>query len=130
MTLRDYLDEVRFGAVGHLCIAISGEDDYLENFEEGKYWELPAGNWEKGSKSTTKPLIPEGVLCAHVMQIECAPNVPKMYAKLGNIGSENYNYTVIVVAEPYDFDAEEYWTKEKNCGMKLRKQFPMWNIVC
>lgn len=113
MTLHDYLDNVRFGAVGHLCIAISGEDDYLENFEEGKYWELPAGNWEKGSESTTKPLIPEEVLCARVMQIECAPNVPKMYAKLGNMGSENYHHTVIVVAEPYDFDADAYWTAEK-----------------
>lgn len=113
MTLRDFLDEAKFGAAGHLCIAICGEDDYLDNFEQGMYWELPAGNWENGSESTTKPLMPEEILFARVIEVECAPDVPKMYEKVGRFGSENYHHTVIVVAEPYDFDAEAYWTEDK-----------------
>lgn len=112
MILRDFLDEVKFGAVGRLCIAICGEECYLDNFEQGMYWKLPAGNWDKGSESTTNPLIPEEVLFARVIDVECTPNIPNIYEKLGNLSGNNHQYTVIVVANPYDFNADEYWTEE------------------
>ena len=112
MILRDFLDEVKFGAVGKLCIAICGEEWFLDNFEQGMYWELPAGNWDKGSESTTNPLIPEEVLFARVIDVECKQNIPQIYEKLGNLSGDNHQYTVIVVAKPYDFNADEYWTEE------------------
>ena len=54
MNLREFLDKVRFGNTARLCVAIKGDNDFLDNYEEGKYWELPAGNWDKGSESRAK----------------------------------------------------------------------------
>ena len=62
MKLREFLDEVRFGNTARLCVAIKGDYDFLDNYEEGKYWELPAGNWEDGSNSEACPAIPEEIM--------------------------------------------------------------------
>ena len=62
MTLRNFLDEVRYGNTARLCVAIKGDYDFLDNYEEGKYWELPAGNWENGSKSEACPAIPKEIM--------------------------------------------------------------------
>ena len=31
MTLREFLDEVTFGNAARLCVAVKGEDDFLDN---------------------------------------------------------------------------------------------------
>lgn len=112
MTLYEFLDDVRCGNVGRLCVAICGEDDYLDNFREGMYWELDEGNWHAGSASPATPDLPDEILEAEVTQVECHPNVSAIYAHLDDLNYDNWHYTVVLVEEPEDFDAEEYWTEE------------------
>ena len=112
MTLCKFLDDVRCGNVGRLCVAICGEDDYLDNFREGKYWELEEGNWHAGSASPATPDLPEEILDAEVMQIECDPNVTEIFANLDDLHHNNWHFTIVLVEEPDDFDAEEYWTED------------------
>ena len=112
MTLRDFLDEVRFGT-GTLCVAICGEEEYLDNFESGMYWMLEAGNWHEGSESSACPEIPEELMEAEVTQVETAPNISQLFRNQGNDMYNSYNYTVVLVEEPCDFDAEEYWSGKK-----------------
>lgn len=112
MTLYEFLDDVRCGNVGRLCVAICGEDDYLDNFQTGMYWELDEGNWHAGSASPATPDIPDEILEAEVTQVECHPNVPDIYAHLNDLNYNNWHYTIVLVEEPEDFDAEEYWTEE------------------
>lgn len=112
MTLREVLDEVRFGNVGRLCIAVCGKNDFLKHFKKGQYWELECGNWHDGSCSQTTPEMPEEFLDAEVTQIECATNVADIYFNLGKLRNDNWNYTVVLVEEPDGYDAKKYWTKE------------------
>lgn len=112
MTLYEFLDDVRCGNVGRLCVAICGEDDYLDNFQKGMYWALDEGNWHAGSASPATPDLPDEILEAEVTQLECHPNLPEIYAHLDNLNCDNWHYTVVLVEEPEDFDAEEYWTEE------------------
>lgn len=112
MTLREFLDQVRFGAVGSLCIAICGEEEYLDNFEDGQYWELECGNWHDGSKSPTTPELPEELMDARVTQVECRSNPQHFYANIDRLGNDNHHYTVIMIEAPYGFDAEKYWTED------------------
>ena len=72
MKLREVLDEVRFGNTAQLCVAIMGDYDFLDNYEEGKYWRLPAGNWEDGSESKACPAIPEEIMESEVRLLACA----------------------------------------------------------
>lgn len=112
MTLYEFLDDVRCGNVGRLCVAICGEDDYLDNFREGMYWELDEGNWERGSLSPATPDLPEEIMEAEVTQVECHPNVTELYAYLNNLNYVNRHFTVVLVEEPEGFNADEYWTEE------------------
>ena len=109
MTLREFLDEVRFGAAGTLCVAICGEEEYLDNFEAGMYWHLSAGNWHEGSESPAKPEIPEEIMEAEVTQVETAPDVARLFYNLSYSMCNSYHFTVVLVEEPADFDSEEYW---------------------
>lgn len=120
MTLREFLDEVRFGAVGTLCVAICGEEEYLDNFEAGMYWKLEAGNWHEGSESPARPEIPEEIMEAEVTQVETAPDVSQLFRNLSYDMYNSYHYTVVLVEEPSDFDAEEYWS-DKNWGRPITK---------
>ena len=117
MTLYEFLDDVRCGNVGRLCVAICREvdflGDYLENFRKGQYWELKESNWHAGSASPATPDLPEEILEAEVTQVECAPNIPEIYAHIDGLTHNNWNYTIVLVEEPEDFNAEEYWTEDK-----------------
>ena len=113
MTLREFLDEVRCGNVGHMCVAICGEDYFFDNFQEGMYWKFDDSNWHAGSASPSTPDLPEEILEAEVTQVECQPNASEMYANLDDLNHNNWNFTIVLVEEPEDFDAEEYWS-EKN----------------
>lgn len=112
MTLREFLDEVRCGNVGRMCVAICGEDYFFDNFQEGMYWEFEDSNWHAGSASSSTPDLPEEILEAEVTQVECQPNVPEIFANLERLNHNNWNFTIVLVEEPEDFDAEEYWTEE------------------
>ena len=112
MKLREFLDEVRFGNTARLCVAIKGDYDFLDNYEEGKYWELPAGNWEDGSESEACPAIPEEIMEAEVDEIDASPNLQTVYRKLGSLHGNSLDTTVIMV-KAWDFDAEAYWTEDK-----------------
>ena len=85
MTLCEFLDEVRCGNVGRLCIAVCGEEEYLDNFKEGMYWELESGNWHEGSSSPTTPEIPEEFMDAEVTQIECESDLVGIFFNLGKL---------------------------------------------
>lgn len=111
MKLREFLDEVRFGNTARLCVAIKGDYDFLDNYEEGKYWELPAGNWEDGSESEACPAIPEEILEAEVDEIDASPNLRTVYGKLGEHYGTSLDTTVIMV-NAWDFDADSYWTED------------------
>lgn len=124
MTLCEVLDEVRFGNVGRLCIAVCGEDDFLEHFKKGQYWELECGNWHEGSSSPTTPEIPEEFMDAEVTQIECETNVAGIYFNLGKLRYDNWNYTVILVEKPEDYDAEKYWSKDIHWDPITRIEWP------
>lgn len=113
MILRDFLDEVRFGAAGTLCVAIRGEEEYLDNFEAGMYWRLDAGNWHAGSESPASPEIPEDIMDAEVTQVESAPDVFGLFYNLSYSMCNSYDYTVVLVQKPADFDSEEYWSGKK-----------------
>lgn len=123
MTLREFLDNVRFGAAGTLCVAICGEEEYLDNFEAGMYWKLEAGNWHEGSESPANPEIPEEIMEAEVTQVETAPDISQMFANLSWNISNSYHFTVVLVEEPSDFDAEKYWS-DKNWGRPVTRA--MW----
>jgi len=112
MKLREFLDEVRFGNTARLCVAIKGDYDFLDNYEEGKYWELPAGNWEDGSESEACPAIPDEIMDAEVDEIDASPNLQTVYRKLGSLHGNSLDTTVIMV-KAWDFDAETYWTEDK-----------------
>ena len=112
MKLREFLDEVRFGNAARLCVAIKGDCDFLDNYEEGKYWELPAGNWEDGSNSEACPAIPDEIMEAEVDEIDASPNLQTVYRKLGSLHGSSLDTTVIMV-KAWDFDAESYWTEDK-----------------
>ena len=112
MTLREFLDEVRCGNVGRMCVAICGEDYFFDNFQEGMYWVFEDSNWHAGSASSSTPDLPEEILEAEVTQVECQPNVPEIFANLEGLNHNNWNFTIVLVEEPEDFDAEEYWTEE------------------
>ena len=111
MKLREFLDEVRFGNTARLCVAIKGDYDFLDNYEEGKYWELPAGNWEDGSESEACPAIPEEIMEAEVDEIDASPNLRTVYGKLGEHFGTSLDTTVIMV-NAWDFDADSYWTED------------------
>lgn len=111
MKLREFLDEVRFGNTARLCVAIKGDYDFLDNYEEGKYWELPAGNWEDGSESEACPAIPEEILEAEVDEIDASPNLRTVYGKLGEHYGTSLDTTVIMV-NAWGFDADSYWTED------------------
>ena len=111
MKLREFLDEVRFGNTARLCVAIKGDYDFLDNYEEGKYWELPAGNWEDGSNSEACPAIPEEIMEAEVDEIDASPNLQTVYRKLGSLYGNSLDTTVIMV-NAWNFDADSYWTED------------------
>ena len=111
MTLREFLDEVTFGNAARLCVAVKGEDDFLDNYEEGKYWELPAGNWEDGSESEACPAIPEEIMEAEVDEIDASPNLRTVYGKLGEHYGTSLDTTVIMV-KAWNFDADNYWNED------------------
>lgn len=111
MKLREFLDEVRFGNTARLCVAIKGDYDFLDNYEEGKYWELPAGNWEDGSESEACPAIPEEIMEAEVDEIDASPNLRTVYGKLGEHYGTSLDTTVIMV-NAWGFDADGYWTED------------------
>lgn len=111
MKLREFLDEVRFGNTARLCVAIKGDNDFLDNYEEGKYWELPAGNWEDGSASEACPTIPEEIMEAEVDEIDASPNLRTVYGKLGSLNGNSLDTTVIMV-KAWNFDADSYWTED------------------
>lgn len=111
MKLREFLDEVRFGNTARLCVAIKGDYDFLDNYEEGKYWELPAGNWEDGSESEACPAIPEEIMEAEVDEIDASPNLRTVYGKLGEHYGTSLDTTVIMV-NAWGFDADSYWTED------------------
>ena len=112
MTLREFLDEVTFGNVARLCVAVRGEDDFLDNYEEGKYWELPAGNWENGSNSKACPVIPEEIMDAEVDEVNASPNLRYVYKNLGELYGHSLDTTVILV-DAWDFDADNYWEEKE-----------------
>ena len=112
MTLREFLDEVTFGNAARLCVAVKGEDDFLDNYEEGKYWELPAGNWENGSNSKACPVIPEKIMEAEVAEVDASPNLRYVYKHLGELYGHSLDTTVILV-DAWDFDAESYWEEKE-----------------
>ena len=111
MKLREFLDEVRFGNTARLCVAIKGDYDLLDNYEEGKYWELPAGNWEDGSNSEACPVIPEEIMEAEVDEIDASPNLRTVYGKLGEHYGTSLDTTVIMV-KAWNFDADNYWNED------------------
>ena len=111
MKLREFLDEVRFGNAARLCVAIKGDYDILDNYEEGKYWELPAGNWEDGSASEACPAIPEEIMEAEVDEIDASPNLRTVYGKLGEHYGTSLDTTVIMV-KAWNFDADNYWNED------------------
>lgn len=111
MTLRNFLDEVRYGNTARLCVAIKGDYDFLDNYEEGKYWELPAGNWENGSKSEACPAIPKEIMDAEVDEIDASPNLRTVYGKLGEHYGTSLDTTVIMV-NAWNFDADNYWNED------------------
>ena len=111
MTLREFLDEVTFGNAARLCVAVKGEDDFLDNYEEGKYWELPAGNWENGSNSKACPVIPEKIMEAEVAEVDASPNLRYVYKHLGELYGHSLDTTVILV-DAWDYDAESYWEEK------------------
>ena len=112
MTLREFLDEVTFGNAARLCVAVKGEDDFLDNYEEGKYWELPAGNWENGSNSKACPVIPEKIMEAEVAEVDASPNLRYVYKHLGELYGHSLDTTVILV-DAWDLDAESYWEENE-----------------
>lgn len=112
MTLREFLDEVTFSNAARLCVAVKGEDDFLDNYEEGKYWELPAGNWENGSNSKACPVIPEVIMDAEVDEVSASPNLRFVYENLGELCGHSLDTTVILV-DAWNFDAESYWENNK-----------------
>lgn len=112
MTLREFLDNVRFGNVSRLCIATPGKDDFLQNYDEGRYWELPSGNWADGSNSTIEPEFPDEMMSAEVIEIDASPNLRDIYANLGRLGSNSRDTTVILVRAPRVFDEDAYWEEE------------------
>lgn len=111
MKLREFLDEVRFGNTARLCVAIKGDNDFLDNYEEGKYWELPAGNWEDGSNSEACPVIPKEIMEAEVDEIDASPNLKTVYGELGGLCCKSLDTTVIMV-DAGNFDADSYWTED------------------
>ena len=106
------MDEVTFGNVARRCGAVRGEDDFLDNYEEGKYWELPAGNWENGSNSKACPVIPEEIMDAEVDEVNASPNLRYVYKNLGELYGHSLDTTVILV-DAWDFDADNYWEENK-----------------
>ena len=119
MTLREFLDEVTFGNAARLCVAVKGEDDFLDNYEEGKYWELPAGNWENGSNSKACPVIPEKIMEAEVAEVDASPNLRYVYKHLGELYGHSLDTTVILV-DAWDFDAESYWEENELIPIPVR----------
>lgn len=111
MKLREFLDEVRFGNTARLCVAIKGDYDFLDNYEEGKYWELPAGNWEDGSESEACPAIPEEIMESEVIEIDASPNLRTVYGKLGEHYGSSLDTTVIMVRN-WNFDSDSYWNED------------------
>ena len=111
MKLREFLDEVRFGNTARLCVAIKGDYDFLDNYEEGKYWELPAGNWEDGSESEACPAIPEEIMEAEVDEIDASPHLRTVYGKLGEHYGTSLDTTVIMV-KAWNFDSDSYWNED------------------
>ena len=109
MILRDFLDEVRFGNVSRLCVAIIGEDGFLDNYEAGRYWELTCGNWADGSRSEAEPEIPAEIMNAQVAEVDASPNLRGIYAELGRLGTKSRDTTVILVRKPAAFNANKYW---------------------
>ena len=111
MKLREFLDEVRFGNTARLCVAIKGDYDFLDIYEEGKYWELPAGNCENGSESEACPAIPDEIMDAEVDEIDASPNLRTVYGKLGEHYGTSLDTTVIMV-KAWNFDADNYWNED------------------
>ena len=111
MKLREFLDEVRFGNTARLCVAIKGDYDFLDNYEEGKYWELQAGNWEDGSESEACPAIPEEIMESEVIEIAASPNLRTVYGKLGEHYGSSLDTTVIMVRN-WNFDSDSYWNED------------------
>lgn len=117
MILRDLLDEVRFGNTSHLCVAIHGDDNFLANYDAGKYWELTCGNWHEGSSSEAAPTIPEVIMNSEVLEVDASPNLRDIYFNLGKLYGKSSDTTVILVEAPDEsvFDAEAYWSEnDKN----------------
>ena len=112
MTLREFFNEVNFGNAARLCVAVKGEDGFLDNYEEGKYWELPAGNWENGSNSKACPVIPDEIMEAEVAEVDATPNLRYVYKHLGELYGHSLDTTVILV-DAWDFDAESYWEENE-----------------
>ena len=111
MKLREVLDEVRFGNTAQLCVAIMGDYDFLDNYEEGKYWKLPAGNWEDGSESEACRAIPEEIMESEVIEIDASPNLRTVYGKLGEHYGSSLDTTVIMVRN-WNFDSDSYWNED------------------
>lgn len=126
MTLREFLDQVRFGNVSRLCIATAGKEDFLQNYEEGRYWELPSGNWADGSNSTIEPELPEEMMRAEVIEIDASPNLRDIYANLGRLGSQSRDTTVILVRAPGVFDEDAYWAEEETWEPTVSMDMHEW----
>lgn len=126
MTLREFLDQVRFGNVSRLCIATVGKEDFLQNYEEGRYWDLPSGNWANGSRSEIQPEIPDDMMCAEVVEIDASPNLRDIYANLGRLGSQSRDTTVILVRAPRTFDEDAYWDDENTWEPTVSMDMHEW----
>ena len=100
-----------FGNTAQLCVAIMGDYDFLDNYEEGKYWKLPAGNWEDGSESEACPAIPEEIMESEVIEIDASPNLRTVYGKLGEHYGSSLDTTVIMVRN-WNFDSDSYWNED------------------
>ena len=150
MTLYEFLDEVRFGNVSRLCVAIHGGDNFLANYEAGKYWELEYGNWHEGSRSPARPEIPDEIMDAEVLEVDASPNLRSIYFHLGKLGGDSRDTTIIMVEEPYGFDSDAYWADKdvneppvkteygaewpynikKELWYEIQDRSPNWQMLC
>lgn len=126
MTLRELLDNVRFGNVSRLCVAVYSARDFLDNYNQGHYWELTCGNWDNGSASEAEPEIPSAIMDARVLEVDAAPNLRDIYAELGALGSKSRDTTVILVQQPTGFNASKYWAKEDSYEPAVQMDMHEW----
>ncbi len=94
-----------------MCVATRNPIDSMNNFNNGKYWDIKGGNWDGGSKSFAMPAIPEEIMSAEVVEVSSAPDLRYIYSHLGDLYGHCCDFVVILVT-PTEFDAGKYWTTE------------------